>query len=567
MRSSLLAAFSITLTHLSWYGLADLHSPRDPSGFDRDVVKGAPIPGNYGGQYRPQVHFSPPQKFLNDPNGLFRDDDGIWHLYYQYNPTDLVAGNQHWGHATSRDLYHWVNQPIALFPPSPDVLVFSGSAVIDRNNTSGLFPNQKNGVVAIYTLASPSVQSQAIAYSHDGGYTFTPYQGNPVIPGNSSQFRDPKVIWYQDHWVMAVAYPVDFAVGIFTSTNLIDWTPASNFSHHGLLGLQWECPNLVKVPFIDDQGIRHDDMWLMVVSINPGAPLGGSVTQYYPGTFDGTHFRPVDSAARFLDFAKDNYAGQFFYNDAKEDPVLLAWASNWQYTGAVPTDSEGWRSAMSLPRRTYLTTTPRSGWKLVQEPYDLSPVLGDVLLSDNKDVNARILVDFAHVPANALYWEANVTGLTDGAAMANAVLNFTFVSPNSGERVRGGYFFDSESFYLDRGGARGFDNAFFTDKFSVDSVRSKNSWNMRGVFDRSMIEVFLDGGVDSATGIFFSEQPLTQMELVTSNLPKNARVSLLVTALRSAWGSEESSKDARIRAYQSPNHLDAQEVQQMMGIV
>lgn len=115
-----------------------------------DSPSSEPILGDYDGQYRPQIHFSAPQNFLNDPNGLFRDDDGTWHLYYQYNPTELVAGNQHWGHATSRDLYHWVNQPIALFPPRHDVLVFSGSCVVDRNNTSGFFPDQDNGVVAIY---------------------------------------------------------------------------------------------------------------------------------------------------------------------------------------------------------------------------------------------------------------------------------------------------------------------------------------------------------------------------------------------------------------------------------
>lgn len=114
------------------------------------VPSGTSIVGSYGGQYRPQVHFSPPSHFMNDPNGMFRDHNGTWHLYYQYNPTKSVAGNQHWGHATSQDLYHWTNQPIALFPPKKNVYIFSGSAVIDKNNTSGFFGNQSNGVVAIY---------------------------------------------------------------------------------------------------------------------------------------------------------------------------------------------------------------------------------------------------------------------------------------------------------------------------------------------------------------------------------------------------------------------------------
>lgn len=117
---------------------------------DPNVPTGVPVVGNYDGQYRPQLHFSPPTHFMNDPNGMFRDANGTWHLYYQYNPTKNVAGNQHWGHATSDDLYHWVNQPIALFPPKKNQYVFSGSAVVDTNNTSGFFPNQNNGVVAVY---------------------------------------------------------------------------------------------------------------------------------------------------------------------------------------------------------------------------------------------------------------------------------------------------------------------------------------------------------------------------------------------------------------------------------
>ncbi|OJT04982.1 Invertase [Trametes pubescens] len=162
------------------------------------VPTGTPIPGDYNGPYRPQVHFTPPQvrdsisyrihetdlarqHFMNDPNGMFLDGNGTYHLYYQYNPTATVAGNQHWGHATSRDLYHWINQPIAIFPPTSDSGVFSGSAVVDVNNTSGFFPDQDNGVVAIYTLNTPTAQVQEISYSFDGGFTFTAFAGNPVI--------------------------------------------------------------------------------------------------------------------------------------------------------------------------------------------------------------------------------------------------------------------------------------------------------------------------------------------------------------------------------------------------
>ncbi|KAG8676458.1 Invertase [Fusarium poae] len=502
------------------------------------VPTGTPISGDYNGTYRPQVHFSPPQHFMNDPNGMFRDADGLWHLYYQYNPTAVVAGNQHWGHATSKDLYHWVNQPIALFPLKDDTFVFSGSVVIDENNTSGFFPDQDNGVVAIYTLASPTIQDQAIAYSRDGGYTFEPYDENPVINSTSNQFRDPKVIRYNDSWIMVVAYPQDFAIGIFESSDLKEWTPTSNFSHHGLLGLQYECPNMIPIPYIDEDGERQDDMWLMVISINPGAPLGGSITEYFPGHFNGTHFEAVDGAARIADFGKDNYAGQWFYGLSEdENPVSIAWASNWQYTQIVPTADEGWRSAMSLPRENYLTKAKRVGWKLVSKPYDLSTVIGRELASNDSFGNSTLTVDYSDVESNAIYWEVNVTGIPDTGVASTASMNFTFLSPVSGESIKAGYYFGGDPVYfLDRGNTRAFDNIFFTDKTSLGSLAANDgSWNTSGVIDRSIFEGFLNGGVDSVTNTFFATEPLTLMVFSTTDLPEDVKVSISVYALESAW--------------------------------
>lgn len=184
--------------------------------------------------------------------------------------------------------------------------------------------------MAIYTLNTQYEQVQNIAYSYDGGYTFMEYANNPVLSLNpaSSQFRDPKVISYGDTWVMVVSYAQDFAIGFFTSPDLKTWTHASNFTHSGLLGLQWECPNLVLMPTTD----AHETWWVLVISINPGAPQGGSTTQYFPGYFNGTVFTPVDGAARILDFGKDNYAGQFFYGISGDaEQLFIPWASNWEY--------------------------------------------------------------------------------------------------------------------------------------------------------------------------------------------------------------------------------------------
>lgn len=518
------------------------------------VPTGIPVPGNYTGGLRPQVHFSPPQYFMNDPNGMFVDANGTWHLYYQYNPTGLVAGNQHWGHATSRDLYHWENQQIALFPPEETVYVFSGSAVIDVNNTSGFFPDQDNGVVAIMTLAryyedgSAGPQTQNIAYSHDGGYTFQYYDSNPVINSTSGQFRDPKVIWYVDHWAMVVSFAQDFVVGIYTSPDLKDWTHASNFSHHGLLGAQYECPNLVKLPVRDTvSGSIVDEAYVMAISTQPGAPLGGSTTEYFPGTFNGTHFETLDSATRLTDFAKDNYAAQYFYGVPDgSDAVNLGWASNWQYAQTVPTGNlEGWRSSMTLPRRNYLTNATRIGWVMVNELLDISPVLDTPLNTTKFEGNGSITVDYSSVSSGAIYIEANVTGLNASTISGSSSLNMSFISPSSGESIRSGYYFGGDQpYFIDRGLVRGFDNIFFTDKFSVADVwnTTSGSWRVQAVIDRSILEVFVDGGVHAATALFFAEQPLTVVSLGTADLPAGVEVSVAVWSLASAWEEYENEQ-------------------------
>ncbi|KAF2195822.1 glycoside hydrolase family 32 protein [Zopfia rhizophila CBS 207.26] len=498
-----------------------------------DVPTGTPLPGNYVGPLRPQVHFSPPQGFMNDPNGMFLDADGLYHLYYQYNPTDVVAGNQHWGHATSRDLYYWTNQQIALFPGGPNEGIFSGSAVVDVNNTSGFFPNQTNGVVAIYTLNTPERQTQDIAYSYDGGYTFIKYENNPVIPSNSTQFRDPKVFWHAptEHWVMVIAYCVDFEIGIFTSPNLIDWTPTSNFTRHGTLGLQYECPNLVEMPMDGS----NSTMWLLWISINPGAPLGGSITEYFPGTFNGTHFAAVDAATRLTDFAKDNYAGQFFGGiPGGQNQISINWASNWQYTNVVPTGDEGWRSVMSLPRENYLTNLTRIGYALISKPYNISRVVESELAYNSSLGNGTVFVDYSSVPSGALYFEANVTGLADSSSVDGSV-NFTFTSSSTGESISGGTFLASGDIWLNRGNTR-WENPYFTDKFSATGLYDgAGAWRISGVVDRSIVEVFLNDGELSASSVFFPSAPLDQMVLSVKGINEITTTSVGVWALSSSW--------------------------------
>jgi len=478
---------------------------------------------------------------MNDPNGMFVDKDGTYHLYYQYNPSDIVAGNQHWGHATSKDLYHWDNQPIALYPPVPNSGVFSGSAVTDPNNTSGFFPSQDNGVVAIFTVnyGDLRLQTQDIAYSRDGGYTFEWYEGNPVIDTNSKDFRDPKVTRYGDEWVMVVTWSQEFSIGIYTSPDLKNWTHTSNFTNHGLLGAQYECPNLLSIPTRDyDTGEPGENLDLLTLSIQPGAPLGGSVTQYFIGRFNGTHFNTIDDATRLNDFAKDNYAGQFFYGIPEDQPQIdIAWASNWQYTNRVPTGHEGWRSIMSLPRTNYLTNATRIGWTLVTEPYGLEAVTNTSLEEKTWTGNGSAIVDFANVESNAVHFSINVTNINATDFGSNPTLNFTFMSPVSGESIRAGFLFSGDNpFWLDRSHTNGFaDDVFWTSKFSTADIYNGTVWNVEGVIDRSVLEVYVDRGVHAGTMLFFPDQPLTLLNVASRDLSPDAKVELAVWGLESGW--------------------------------
>lgn len=413
------------------------------------------------------------------------------------------------------------------------------------NNTSGFFPGQDNGVVAIFTLADVNpggVQDQNIAYSRDGGFTFEMFSGNPVINVNSNQFRDPKVLWYPDtsSWVMAVSYAADFTIGIYTSPNLQNWTHASNFSHHGLLGLQYECPNLVQVP------VRGSSTpgWIMWISINPGAPLGGSISQYFSGSFNGTHFTTSDDVARIADFGKDSYAGQFFYqipNDAPiGDALSIDWCSNWQYTDLTPTGPiEGWRSSMSVPRSNYLDSLPGVGAVLVSAPHNIQSIFSQELAYNTSLNNGTILLDYSSVASRALYFEVNVTSLSPYTLQGTA--NFTFTSSLSGESVRGGTTVNGDT-WLSRQHTYGFDNPYFTDKFSATGVYSgaaNGTWTISGVLDRTILEVFVNGGQQSGTMTFFPEQPLDVLMISAGGVAANASVSVAVWGLESGWAMQE----------------------------
>jgi fructan beta-fructosidase len=314
--------------------------------------------------FRPQFHFTPEKNWMNDPNGMVFYE-GEWHLFYQYNPRGNTWGHMSWGHAVSRDLVRWEHLPLALAEEN-DVMIFSGSAVVDWKNTSGFGRDGQPPLVAIYTghYTKKPLQNQNIAYSNDRGRTWTKFPGNPVLDLKMADFRDPKIFWHEAsaRWVMTVALAKESKVHFYASPDLKQWKYVGEFGGVGAMGGLWECPDLFPLA-IEGGGTK----WVLIVNINPGGPAGGSGCQYFVGEFDGARFKADSAATLWADHGADFYAGVSWSDVPKADGrrVWLGWMSNWQYAEKVPTHP--WRSAMSVPRELTLRRTP-DGLRLVQRP-------------------------------------------------------------------------------------------------------------------------------------------------------------------------------------------------------
>lgn len=319
---------------------------------------------------RPRRHFAPAKNWMNDPNGMFFDGE-LYHLYFQYNPHGIDHGNMSWGHATSCNLIDWEQHETAILHDE-QADIFSGSIVIDRENSSGFGDGSTAPVIALYTAASrdESNQSQALAYSLDGGYTFAKYCGNPVLDRQSKDFRDPKVFRYasesQSYWVMVAVEAVERRVLFYRSENLIDWQELSSFGPHAASFGIWECPDLFRLPVHGSEV----EKWVLLVSLNPGGIAGGSGTQYFIGEFDGSTFTPDEAqparntadfntliSGSWLDYGRDCYAGVTFHGLPAECCTLMAWMSNWDYARQLP--HSGWRGSMTTARTLDLVPTPK----------------------------------------------------------------------------------------------------------------------------------------------------------------------------------------------------------------
>ncbi len=432
---------------------------------------------DYNELYRPQIHYTPAQNWINDPNGMVFAN-GTYHLFYQYNPQGNSWGNLSWGHATSTDLVHWKEQSVAL---TKDELgyIFSGSAVVDKNNTAGF---GAGAIVAIYTSAD-KYQQQSIAYSTDGIH-FTKYANNPVITSTRADFRDPKVFWYEadKKWVMELATGNDHVIELWSSTDLKNWKHMSDFSvpqqvcNRG----QWECPDLFPLEYDGKQ------KWVQIVSTNPGGPVAGSGTMYFIGSFDGTKFTP-DAGYDYpmwLDYGADNYAGVTWSNTG-DRRTYIGWMNNWNYCGNVP--ASPWRSAMTLPRDLKLAT--RNG-KLVVASTVVSEV--DALGGEWTDNNGE-------VDASNGAWQAKATVST------TSDWTMTF-SNGAGQCYKLRYDAQEGLVYASRStetGETGFSTIFAIPSIKMPVNTDKESIELDVFIDRSSVEIFADNGSSSMTNIVF----------------------------------------------------------------
>lgn len=478
----------------------------------------------YMEQYRPQVHFSPKQKWMNDPNGMVFYK-GVYHLFFQYYPDATVWGPMHWGHATSKDMIHWDEQPIALYPDSLGY-IFSGSAVVDVNNTSGFGKNGEPPLVAIFTHHDPKAQraktntyqNQSIAYSLDNGKTWTKYAGNPVLknPG-ITDFRDPKVGWYEagKKWIMTLA--TKDRVTFFSSPDLKNWTKESEFGNSiGAHGGVWECPDLFPLEF------EGKKMWVLLVSINPGGPNGGSATQYFIGDFDGKTFTPLATDTRWIDYGTDDYAGVTWSNTGNRK-VFLGWMSNWKYARTVPTKS--WRSAMTLPRELKIK---KEGDKYLLASYPVTELRS---IEGSKKSLADVNVKDYNLSGKI----GSLTGPAKISLSADQLADLSIVISNEkGEQVIIGYDKAANNFFIDRtkSGKTDFDDKFPA-KHIAPRLSTSSKMELTLVLDDASVELFADGGLTTMTDIFF---PNSAMKDVRLQSPGNYTIKKIEYAtLKSIW--------------------------------
>ncbi|EIM19298.1 hypothetical protein WALSEDRAFT_22750 [Wallemia mellicola CBS 633.66] len=494
--------------------------------------------GTYAEPLRPQIHYTPSENFMNDPNGLIYANN-VYHLYHQWNSKENVPGYQNWGHATSEDLLHWDLHPAAITPDNDDgPFIFSGSAVIDENNTSGLFDESTsptNRLVAIYTEASSEkIQSQHVAYSTDGGYTYTK-RPEPVIDINNPEFRDPKVFWYEQDskWIMIVSLASQHQMIIYESKNLIDWNETSRFGNVGQLGYQYECPDLFPLKI---EG-SDEEKWVLITSVNPGAIRGGgSGTSYFIGDFDGKTFTPIDTAVREMDFGYDDYAGVTFNNVPDGRRLWIGWASNWLYTGNVPT--EPWRSSLTLVHELSLTqvdlTDQHQALALRHKPVDLSSLITETVKETNSPMSSDS-IDFPTKGAVDLSIDVSFSSETEASKSSKSASRITIESEDGVNSIEFGVQFSDHIVYVNRANSGWSAPTFGSLGATSITIPDDNKVNLRAVIDHSQIELFVQDGIHFASMVFYFQDGRVPARLRYENEEGVTIDHLKLDALKSIW--------------------------------
>lgn len=455
-------------------------------------------------KYRPAYHHTPLYGWMNDPNGMVYKD-GVWHLYYQYNPYGSKWQNMTWGHSTSTDLVHWKHHPAVI---EPDALgsIFSGSAVVDSRGTAGF---GKDAIVALFTSAGVS-QVQSMAHSTDGGMTYQVYPGNPVL-ALDSEARDPNMFWNEadGRWNLVLAHPLEHEMLLFSSPDLKTWTLQSAFGKG--LGCQdgvWECPDLFRLP------VAGEDLqkWVLVCNINPGGPFGGSATQYFVGDFDGKTFTADTDAVgqvptKWMDYGKDHYATVSWSDAPDGRRTVIGWMSNWQYAAEVPTMQ--YRSANTLPREVglfrapdgelYTSCTPSPELKALRG----KPLRSGRMTASNKGAKA------------ALPELCELTFDIDPGRADSVVVT---LSNADGEKVDMVYKPGDGTFAMDRtrSGITDFSQNFPAVTTAPTRTEGRQL-SLRIFIDRSSIEVFERDGRMVMTNLVFPTRPYDTLTFKSSN--------------------------------------------------
>ncbi len=468
-------------------------------------------------KYRPAFHHTPLYGWMNDPNGMFYKD-GVWHLYYQYNPYGSKWQNLSWGHSTSKDLINWEHHPTAVEPNGLG-MVFSGSCAIDHTNSAGF---GENAVVGLYTSADAS-QTQSLIWSTDNGETFEIYPGNPVIT-LESEARDPNMFWDNEakQWVMVLAHALDHEMLIFTSPDMKEWTLQSSFGKG--IGAQdgvWECPDLFRLPV---EG-SDENKWVLLCNLNPGGPFGGSATQYFIGDFDGKTFKAdVDAQGniptKWMDFGKDHYATVSWSDAPNDRRTVIGWMSNWQYAAEVPTMQ--YRSANTLPREVGLFKGPDGQIYVSSAP---SPEL--IALRDKLTVK----INKADINAKGRTYDLPATNggiceiIFDMEAKKSDIVKIELKN-SEGEKVVMDYKVADHTLSFDRkeSGVINFSQDFPSITVSP-TFETDGKISLRIFIDKSSIEVFGNNGRFVMTNLVFPTTPYNKLSI--SSTGGNARIENL----------------------------------------